>query len=340
MIGYSEWQADFAGSPGVIGTNLRLNGIEHMVVGVMPEGFRFPVDQGYWRPLTGTGDAYAPDDSPSAWVFGRLAPGVGRAGATAEMEGIAANLRAEYPDTYETLRPTVHPYIRHLFDVQQYSPWYFWLLQLVGALLFGIVAVNVAVLVFARTATRQAEITVRTALGATRGRIVGQLFLEALALGIGAAALGLVIAAVGWRQMSAIPDLRDSLPHWLLGRLPTQTILYAAGLAVLSAFVVGVLPALRATGRELQGTLRQLGGATGIAMGRTWTLLIVVQVAVAVAGLPTLAGVVLSPSVVGVGSTPNFPAEETLSFRLLAVSFWGRDSRPCRTDRRSGTDSG
>jgi len=317
VLGYDEWQDAFAGDPAIVGKEVRLAGRLHTIVGVMPEGFRLPWNHGYWRPLEGTRELQLPGEGPRVNVFGRLAPGVERSGAVAEVTTITEGLAAAYPDIYGNRRASVFPYIRHLMDVQQYSPGWIWLIQLAGLLVLGVVAVNVAVLVYARTAIRKGEIAVRTALGASRQRIVSQLFLEALVLGAAATAGGLLIAQIGWGQATALEELRDFLPYWLYGTLPPVTILYAAALAVVSAFVTGALPALQATASRLQGTLKQMGGGTGVEMGRTWTLLIVAQVAVAVAGLPILVGQILSANNVGETVTTTFPAEETLTFRLL-----------------------
>ena len=312
VIGFDEWQQLFGGDPDVLGEELLLDGKAHNVVGVMPGGFRFPSNHGLWRALGTDVAIQFPDYEQLAFVFGRLPPGVDAEAAEAELAAIGKRAAAADPRNRQRFRLVVVPFIRHLLDVQQYPPWLIWLAQLFGAMILGLVAVNVAVLVYARTALRTGEITVRTALGATRGRIVSQLFLEALALSLAAAALGLLMAEIGFRQMTSLVDLQAALPYWLFGRLPAETVLYAVGLAALAAFIVGVLPALQATGRHLQSTLRHLGGGTGLRMGKTWTILICVQVAVAVGVLPSVLGVAWNyapaPAV-------NFPASEILSFR-------------------------
>jgi hypothetical protein len=201
VIGYREWHERFAADPSVVGSQVRLDGIPHTVVGVMPEGFRLPVNHGVWTPMaTGTPVA-GPEGGARIHVFGRLAPGVEAAAAEAEAAAIGERMIAEHPQVYERLTPVVRPYIRHLFDVQTYPAWAIWLMQLFGALILVAIAVNVAVLFYARTAIRRAEITVRTALGASRSRIVTQLFLEALALTAVAAVLGVLIAQIGYRQL-------------------------------------------------------------------------------------------------------------------------------------------
>jgi putative ABC transport system permease protein len=313
VIGFREWQQHFGADPNLVGSEIRVRGEPHTVVGVMPESFRLPVNQGFWRPLlTGT-TAYPTTGGPELRIFGRLSPGVDAQAAEAEAAAIAERLSEQHPQIYGRFRPAVRPYIRHIFDVQQYPGWVIWLIQLFAVLILALVAVNVAVLIYARTALRRGEITVRSALGASRSRIVTQLFLEALALSAAAAALGLVLAQVGYGQMTLIDDVRDEYPYWLLGSLPTQTILYAAGVSVLAAFIVGVLPALQATGRQLQVTLKELGGGAGLRMGKTWTVLICVQVAVAVGILPAVVGIAWNNSST---TTPLFPASEILSLQL------------------------
>jgi putative ABC transport system permease protein len=253
------------------------------------------------------------EGSPTAIVFGRLAPGVDAEAAVAELSAVSERHAIDDARTGEGFRLVVLPFIRHLLDVQQFPPWLVWLAQLFAALILAAVAVNVAVLVYARTALRTGEITVRTALGASRARIVSQLFLEALALSLGAAALGLAMAEIGFRQMTSLINIRATLPYWLFGSLPAETILYTIGLAAFAAFIIGVLPALQATGRHLQSTLRHMGGGTGVRLGKTWTTLICTQVAVAVGVLPNILGVasndMLPPQV-------NFPAAELLSIRI------------------------
>src|SRR6185503_15214113 len=151
-----------------------------------------------------------------------------------------------------------------------------------------IVAVNVGVMVYARTATRQREIAVRTALGASRRRIVGQLFIEALVLSAAASAAGVGLARFGITQGFAIyaAEGNDRLPYFLDVDMPFAAYIYAAMLTVFAAVITGVLPALHATGRRAQDILKQVSGTDGLRLGRVWTVMIVAQVAIAMIGLP------------------------------------------------------
>jgi predicted permease len=145
--------------------------------------------------------------------------------------------------------------------------------------------VNVAVLVYARTASRAGEIAVRTALGASRGRIVAQLFVEALVLSGVAAVFGLGLAAYGLSEIARV--MSGGLPYWISIGLSPSMIAYTCALIVFTAALVGVIPALKGTGRRMHRRLQQVGsGGSDLRLGRTWTALIVLQVAVAVATLP------------------------------------------------------
>jgi predicted permease len=320
VIGHDEWRRDFGADRGIVGREVRLDGTPYTVVGVMPEGFRFPYNHGYWTTLRSDPALHGPGEGPLVTIFGRLASGVPRAAAEAELRSVSARLAREFPAAYATFRPIVRPYVHVVLDVHQYPAWIVWTMQLFAALVLAAVAVTVAALVYARTASRQAEIAVRTALGASRRRIITQLFVEALALSSLAAVTGLLIANAGFRQIVAITG-PGSLPYWIEPGLPASTVAYAMGLAVLAAFIVGVVPALAATGQRLQSTLRQMGGATGLQLGRTWSALIVVQVAVAVAVLPVVIAIAWNQQP---PAEPTFPVEEMLVLRLE------RDAAPAR----------
>jgi predicted permease len=223
-------------------------------------------------------------------MFGRLADGVSVDRARAELVTLGRRRAAAHPDTHAHLRPQIMPYTLPFFDIDQ--PWMAWLIrvaQLGVGLLLVVVSVNVAILVYARTATRTGEIAVRSALGASRRRVVTQLLAEALVLSALASAIGLSLASLA---LEAVQDFQEgevdwAMPFWVDLGLTPGLVAYAVGLAVLAGVIVGVVPALRATGRNVQAGLRQVAsGGSRMQLGRTWTALIVVQVAIAVAALP------------------------------------------------------
>jgi predicted permease len=150
-------------------------------------------------------------------------------------------------------------------------------------MLLVLVSANVALLMFARTATRETEIAVRSALGAGRARIVLQLFIEALVLAGLAVVVGLVAArlALGSLLATLEADSGRPLPFWMGDTLTATTVMYAGALTILSAVIIGVVPALKVTGRGLQARLRQsTAGGGGLRFGGVWSAVIAMQVAV------------------------------------------------------------
>jgi predicted permease len=242
------------------------------------------VSHQFWIPLRLDPLEWRPWQGPSLELFGRLAPGVSVTQAQAELASLGREIADAHPDGAGRLQPVVQSFPRAQSDLN--APMMLWLMRaaqfLVGALSF-LVAINLAVLLYARTITRLGEIAVRTALGASRGRILSQLFVEALLLTTLGAAAGLIISRAVLTQVEA---MAGTVPFWWTYSLGPGTILYAFGLAVVGALIMGVLPGLKATGPRLSANLQELHGRSGTRLGSMWTTLIVAQVAVAVAILP------------------------------------------------------
>ena len=289
VIGEDVWNRRFGGDAGIVGREIQLGSRRHTVVGVMPAGYRFPIAHSYWIPLR-LAPSYEPLTGPAVTVFARLAPGATLETAQAEVAALAARMPTSVPATYQHLRARLLPYTHVFTDLDDPDgALVLRFTQTTIILLLAVVCVNVAILVYARTATRQGEIAVRSALGASRGRIVTQLFVEALALAGAAALVAVGLLAVGFRQLdSAMQQLAFSFPFWLKFELSSAAALYVVVLTVVSAAIVGVVPALKATGRRVQSGLQGLSAGAGsrMQMGRMWTLLIVGQVAITVAVLP------------------------------------------------------
>ena len=291
VIGYDVWRTRFAADPGVVGRDVRLGRVTHTIVGVMPEDFAFPLSHSYWIPFREDPADYPRGTGSSIFISGRLAPGYELVDAKAELAVIGERMAAEFPDTHARFRAQVMPYVYPLVDINGNA----------GEDLFGdfvsingtiglllvLVGLDVAVLIYARTATRRGEMAVRTALGASRGRIVGQLFTESLVLSSVAAVVGLGLAKVGLGLGNEIMKSEmDELPFWLDMGIPGPALAYVVALTLLVATITGVLPGLQATGKRVQENLRRTHSGAGLGLGRTWTTLIVVQVAATVVGLP------------------------------------------------------
>jgi predicted permease len=282
VIGHRVWQARFAGSPGVVGHVVRVGGEPATVVGVMPEDFRYPVSHDMWEPFRHQPSSYEPGNGPAIRTIGRLAPGASL--ETAQAELAALRLRAASPpsDRRGRLRPRVVPYL-HAFS----SPGDEWerrVAQAILGIVLLIVCANVGLLVLARTLARSGEIAVRNALGASRARIVGQIFLETLVLSALAAGLGLAVAQGGLALVQRSWEAYgEALPFWASLEVAPSDWVLAAGLAVLSAVVAGVGPGLRATGPHMTALLRQSWvGVPGVRFGLGSSVLIVSQVVLSV----------------------------------------------------------
>ncbi len=292
VLGHGLWRRRFGGDPGAVGRVVRLGGEPVTIVGVMPEHFAFfiprqetnlPAPQDLWVPFRLDPLAFERGEGPAISVFGRLAAGADVEAARAEL---AAGDRTQ-------VKPRVMTFARPFSNREGLVPAGALSLSAVFlVLLMVILCANVALLLFARAATREGEIAVRSALGASRGRIVFQLFAEALVLSAIAIAAGLAGASAGLRWTGRVLDSLLSAhgvarPSWIGDSLSPTTIAYAVGLGVVGAVVAGVLPGLKVTARPGQAQLQRLAGrGSGVRLGPLWTGIIVTQVALTVIFVP------------------------------------------------------
>jgi putative ABC transport system permease protein len=282
VLGYDVWQRALDGRRDVIGSVVKLGNTSATVIGVMPDGFGYPVNHHAWTSLQLRASSAALGGDAIS-VIGRLAAGVTLQQADAELRLLGERTAAALPATHEHLRPRVVRVgvIVGVGDLAQLA-----LTNLPVVLVLIIACMNVGTLVFARTAMREGEIAIRSALGASRARIVGQLFVETLALASIAGAVGLVIAdgALRW----GLESVFDDAPFWMTPGLELTTILYAGALAVCSAAMLSLLPALRATSARVQTHLANLGtGGATLRFGRVWTGAMIVQVAFTAIAIPS-----------------------------------------------------
>ena len=284
VIGFDVWRTRFASRPDIVGRSVQLGDAYATVVGVMPKGFAFPVSHDAWTPLRIDLLDQAPREGPGIAVFGRLAPGRSLAEAQAELTTLGRRSAIQFPATHEHLQPRVLPYTQPFPEMGPDDLAMSLAIPLFALTLLVLVCGNVALLLFARAATRENELIVRSALGATRGRIIAQLFTEALVLGGVAAAIGLVATHLGLQRWGRefLEMNMGRLPFWYDPHLSPATVLYALGLTVVSAVIAGVGPALKVT-RGLGTRLRSGTAGGGLRFGGVWTSVIVTQVAFTVA---------------------------------------------------------
>ncbi len=257
ILGYDLWQRAYNGDPDIVGKVLRVNGRDSEVVGVMPEGFLFPFNDQLWVPLrfdesqmTGRGGGITLE------VYGRLKPGVTRAQASAEFEGISARLAETYPDTNSGIVPVVKPYAFEYIDKGTRA--IIWTMMLAVVFVLLIACANVANLLMARTAGRTQEIAVRAAIGAGRRRLVVQMLSESIVLNLIGALVGLALAYWAMKSTDAFMAASNNPPpYWVQFVLDSRSAVFAVLAALAASLLAGIVPALRASGVNINGVLRE-----------------------------------------------------------------------------------
>ncbi|MEQ9569067.1 MAG: ABC transporter permease, partial [Longimicrobiales bacterium] len=258
LLGDGLWKRRFDGDPGAVGRTLRINDVPHTIVGVMPEGFGFPLSEEFWLPLR-LDLSTVPRGEGRLDVFGRLRPGVELDQARADFARISAALADAHPGTNGGVRAVLRPYTDEYVD-EDFG-------QLVVALLVAaafvllLAALNVASLMLARGTRRAREVAVRVSLGAGRGRVVQHLLAEAAVLGAGAASGGVGLAwfGVGWfagrgtRPGTFQLAHGDAVPFWWDVGLDPTSLAFVLVVTVGTVVATGLLPALRALDGEPEG---------------------------------------------------------------------------------------
>jgi putative ABC transport system permease protein len=262
-IGYKYWQRSFAGKSGVLGASVTIDGVSHQIVGILPAGFRYSwEDDDFFAPLP-------PDASGSARgrrsldVMARLKPGVSLAAAQTEMDTIARRLELQYPATNTAVRASVEDLIRMLGDGPDEG--IYMLMGVVGFVLL-IACANVANLQLARAAAREGEMAVRTALGASRARLIRLVLTESTGVALLGGVFGIAMSYAGARIIVAsLPaDVQPLNPNFFDARV----LAFTAAVAVLTGILAGIAPALRVSRIDIHSTLKEARrGAGGAAYG-------------------------------------------------------------------------
>jgi predicted permease len=308
VLHHAAWQRRFGGDPTIVGKTMRLNGHVFTIIGVAPEGFDglirgFPPEM--WVPmmmspvLRSRGGVNAEDGDPSAssddridrrssrwlWVMGRLKPGATLAQADSDLHAIGERLREQYPDSNKNRVVGVLPAadVKLIPGVDKALFATSFVLMGFVALILLIASANVANMLLARATARRREIAVRLSLGAGRARLVRQLFTESLLLAIAGGAAGLLLAWWSNQLLNTLP-LHLPLPVKMgLGlALDIRVFAFTFLVAVVTAAVFGLAPAIQSTKADLVTTLKEEAGSTtgGGSRRRLTSALVVAQVAV------------------------------------------------------------
>jgi putative ABC transport system permease protein len=286
ILGHALWKNRFGSDSGIVGRSLTLNNQSYTVVGVMSSGFQFPVGFGYMgKVLNDPIDLYVPlaatsDESRrgnySFFALGRLRPGVSIDQARAEMTTIESRLEQQYPDSNTgigiSLIPTQEQTVKEIRPA---------LLVLLGAVAFLllIACANIANLLLARAASRQKEMAIRSALGASRLRILRQLLTESLLLSVVGGIVGLLLAV--WSTKAVMALAPDNIPRLNEVGFDTRIFSFALVVSLVTGIVFGLVPALHATKPDLNEGLKegQRGSMESTFGKRTRRALVVAEVA-------------------------------------------------------------
>jgi macrolide transport system ATP-binding/permease protein len=320
LLTYGFWQQQFGGDPKIVGRSIRLDDTSVTIIGVLPRNFEFAPtgNTQIWVPLHLGGDfANLAQRRSLRWmhVIGRLAPGIAASKAQAEMDGINARLAAAYPQA----NADIHIHMMSLREriVGQVQPVLLILYGAVGFVLL-IACANVANLLMVRAAGRRREFAIRSALGASRGRLISQMLTESVLLAIGGAGLGFVAAQCGTVALvAAIPEnVLDNMP-FLRDTQPNAAILtFLCGLAVLTGILFGLAPALQVSQTGAGNTLKEESrtAAAGVHT-RLRNSLVVVEIAFSLVLLAGAGLAVKSLSAL-LHRNPGFETQNVLTFAV------------------------
>ena len=266
LLGYSVWKNRYGDDRSIVGKTLRIDGKPATIIGVMPEGMMFPSNAEIWMPLVPV-----PEDKRTSRylnVFGRLRDDSSRKQAQTEMNGIAARLAAAYPDTNKDYAAVTVETFSERFNGGNIRTV---MLAMMGAVSFVllIACANVANLLLSRSVHRSREIAVRIALGATRWRVVRQLLVESICLGVMGGVLGLGLAAIGVRLFDrAVTD--SGKPYWVIFTMDYTVFGFLAVICVLTGVIFGLAPALQVTKTNVNEVLKEGGRGNAGGVRARW----------------------------------------------------------------------
>ena len=330
LISERLWEKSFGGDLGVVGRDVRLDGTPRTVVGIMPAGFRFPSQTDVCVPMA---SVFGMNDNRS-WradqAIARLKPGATMKEAQAEMTLIAERLAQQYPDTNKEIGAAVVPLRDHAAGNVRFS--LLLLLASCGGVLL-IACANVSQLLLARATTRERELSVRAALGASRWRLARQVLTESVLLAILGSVAGIVLAF--WLVDVVAASIPVELPFWIRIDVNPSVLLFSVAVSCLTALLAGSVPAWQATRVGISQSLKTAGGNTGGTStgARFREILTASQVAVSVV-LLVGAGLVLRSLLNLNEVSPGFDARNVLMMEVNPT-YNGDEPAQARVDRFS-----
>src|SRR6267378_4394957 len=283
LVGYGVWQRDFGGTPDIIGKTLRINGTPATIVGVMPRGFAFPVNEEWWVPLFREYPVRGRTDprvtNPS--VLALLKRGVSLDQANAEMTTVAKQLADAYADTNKQFNTgKVEPLLKTYTPLPLRGTLVTMLAFCVGVLLIG--CFNVMNMQFARATLRARELAIRSSLGATRARLIVQMLTENMVVAFIGTALGVGLAYYCTSLLTTTTrNLDNPIPSWISFDIDGGVLAFTVGAMLLAAVISGLPPAWMASRSNVVSLLKEGGrGSTSRGTRLVMRSLVVLQVVV------------------------------------------------------------
>ncbi len=312
VLGYAVWKERYNSSAGVIGRAVRVNGKTATIIGVMPKGFKFPVQTEIWMPIQPSADT---ENRENHWyeTWAMLKPGVGIPQAAAELDPIAKRLATQYPHTNKDLTLRVETFNQR-YNGGPVRVLFLLMLASVGFVLL-IACADVANMMLSRALVRQREMSIRAALGATRWRVIRQLLIESVLLSILGGILGLGLAALAVHGFDV--GTRDvGKPYWIDFRMDYSVFGYFAVVCIGSGMLFGIVPALRSSKFDLNEVMKEGARSVGRRRGgRLSAVLVVLQFALTLV-LLTGAGVFVHHSLQALHANRFLPADKLLTARV------------------------
>ena len=312
LLSYAFWQRRFGGDPAVVGQTITLNSEPVTIVGVMPESFRFPdSDAEMWRPLVLQPGPVHPRVYHYLGVLARLKPSVSLETAQAEMNTIGARLEEQYPEANSDWRPLLVPFQEE--EVGDVRPALLLLLGATGFVLL-IACANVANLLLTRASAREKEMTIRSALGAGRIRLIRQVLTESLLLFLLGGTLGLILASWGVELLVRMSP--QDLPRIEEIVVDDRVLIFTAVLSLFTGIIFGLVPALQVAKTDQHEALKE--GRRGSSQGGNHKIrqgLVVVEVALALVLLVS-SGLMIRSLYRLLQVDPGFGAQNVLALKM------------------------